>query len=135
LAPFSNHTYGAACVYCHYNAHHTSSRRQWIFGTEALLEIHFWTSSATSMPAFSIIVNLLTHWTVQMYMSALFVTVKKTSVLVPRKVNEAWGSLSGSFITMNEVAFLYHRETKNIQDIIATVLLTLKVAVKIDSYN
>jgi hypothetical protein len=70
------------------------------------------------MPAFSIIVNLLTHWTVQMYMGALFVTVKKTSALVSRKVDEAWGSVSGPFITMNKVFFLYHRESDNILDII-----------------
>jgi hypothetical protein len=53
-----------------------------------------------------------------MYMSALYVTVKKTSVLVPRKVDETWGSVSGPFITINEVAFLYHRETDNILDTI-----------------
>ena len=51
-------------------------------------------------------------------MAALFVTVKKTSALVPRQVDEAWGSVSGPFITINEVAFLYHRETNNILDII-----------------
>ena len=95
-----------------------SSGRRRIFGAEASLEIHFWTSAASSMPAFSIIINLPTHWTVQMYMAALFVTVKKTSALVPRKVNEAWGSVSGPFTTINEVAFLYHRDTDNILDII-----------------
>jgi hypothetical protein len=95
-----------------------SSGRRQIFGAEASLEIHFWKSAASAMPAFSIIVNLPTHWSVRMYMAALFVTVKKTSALVPRKVDEAWGSVSGSFITINEVAFLYPRETDNILDII-----------------
>ena len=95
-----------------------SSGRRRIFGAEASLEIHFWASSASSMPVFSIIVNLPTHWTVRIYMAALFVTVKKTSALVPRQVDEAWGSVSGPFITINEVAFLYHRETNNILDII-----------------
>jgi hypothetical protein len=44
---------------------------------------------------------------------------KKTSALVPRKVKKTWGSVSGPFITINEAAFLYHRETDNtILDII-----------------
>jgi hypothetical protein len=43
---------------------------------------------------------------------------KKTSALVPRKVEETWGSVASPFITINEVAFLYHRETDNILDII-----------------
>jgi hypothetical protein len=36
-----------------------------------------------------------------MYMAALYVTVKKTSALVPRKVEEAWGSVTGPFIMIN----------------------------------
>jgi hypothetical protein len=80
--------------------------------------MHFWTSAASSMPAFSMIINLLTHWTVRMYMAALYVTVKKTLALVPRKVDESWGSVSGPFITINKVAFLYHKETNIILDII-----------------
>jgi hypothetical protein len=95
-----------------------SSGRRRVFGAEASLEIHFWTSAASTMPAFTIIINLPTHWSVRMYMAALFVTVKKTSALVPRKVNENWGSVIGPFTTINEVAFLYHRETDNILDII-----------------
>ena len=35
-----------------------------------------------------------------------------------RKVDEAWGSVSGPFITINKVAFLYHSETDNILNII-----------------
>jgi hypothetical protein len=69
------------------------------------------------MPAFSLIVNLPTHWTVQMYMAALFVTVKKTYALLPREVDEAWGSVDGPFIIINKDVFLYHRETNNILDI------------------
>ena len=82
------------------------------------LEIHFWTSAASHMSAFSIVVNLPTHWTEQMYMAALYVTVKKTSALVPRKVDNAWGSVTGPFVTINKVAFLYHQATDNILDII-----------------
>jgi hypothetical protein len=95
-----------------------SSGRRRILGVAASLEVHFWTSAASSMPAFSITINLPTHWSVRMYMAALYVTVKKTSALVPRKVEETWGSVSGPFITINEVAFLYHREIDNILDII-----------------
>jgi len=95
-----------------------SSGRRRIFGAQASLEIHFWTSAASPMPAYTIVVNLPTHWTVRMYMAALYVTVKKTAALVPRKVNEGWGSVAGPFVTINEVAFLYHRETNNILDII-----------------
>jgi hypothetical protein len=95
-----------------------SSGRRRILGVEALLELHLWTLAASSMPAFSMIINLPTHWTVRMYMAALYVTVRKTSALVPRKVDENWGSVSGPFITINEVAFLYHRETDNILNII-----------------
>jgi hypothetical protein len=55
---------------------------------------------------------------VNVHGGALFVTVKKTSAFVPSKVDEAWGSVTGQFITINEVAFMYHRETDNILDII-----------------
>jgi hypothetical protein len=41
-----------------------------------------------------------------------------SSVLVPRKVDEAWGSVTGPFVTINEVIFLYYREIINILDII-----------------
>jgi hypothetical protein len=51
-------------------------------------------------------------------MAALYATAKKTSALVPRKVDESWGSVAGPFITINKVAFLYHRETGNILNII-----------------
>jgi hypothetical protein len=95
-----------------------SSGRRQIFGAEASLEIHFWTSAASLTPAFSIVVHLPSHWTVRMYMGALYVTVRKTSALVPRKVNQSWGSVAGPFVTINEVAFLYHRTTDNILDII-----------------
>ena len=95
-----------------------SSGRRQIFGAEASLEIHFWTSAVSPKPAFSIVVNLPSHWTVRMYMAALYVTVRKTSAILPRKVNETWGSVVGPFITMNEVAFLYHQPTENIIDII-----------------
>ena len=95
-----------------------SSRRRQIFGAESSLEIHFWKSAASPTPAFLIIVNLPTHWSVRMYMGALYVTVKKTKALVPRKVHEDWGAVTGPFVTINEVAFLYHRETNNILDII-----------------
>jgi hypothetical protein len=95
-----------------------SSGRRRIFGAESSLEIHFWKSATSPTPAFSITVNLPTHWSVRMYMGALFVTVKKTSALVPRKVFEDWGLVTGPFVTINEVAFLYHRETDNILDII-----------------
>jgi hypothetical protein len=95
-----------------------SSGRRRTFGVEASLELHFWTSGASPTPAFTIIINLPSHWTVRMYMAALYVTVKKTSALVPRKVDEAWGCVSGPFVTINEVAFLYHRSTDNILEII-----------------
>ena len=95
-----------------------SSGRRRSFGVEASLELHFWTSGASPMPAITITVNIPSHWTVQMYMAALYVTVKKTSALVPRKVEEAWGSVTGLFITINEVAFLYHQSTENILEII-----------------
>jgi len=71
----------------------TSSGRRQTFGVEASLKLHFWTSGALPTPAFTIIVHLPSHLTVQMYMAALYVTVKKTSALVPRKVDEAWGQL------------------------------------------
>jgi hypothetical protein len=66
----------------------------------------------------ALMVNLPTHWTVGMYMAALLVTVKKISALVPRKVDEAWGSVSGPFFTIHKVTFLYHQATDNILNII-----------------
>jgi hypothetical protein len=54
-----------------------SSGRQQILGIAALLEIHFWTLAASSMPAFSIMINLPTHWSIWMYMAALYVTVNR----------------------------------------------------------
>jgi hypothetical protein len=95
-----------------------SSGRRRTFGVEASLELHFWKSASSPMPAFTITVKLPSHWTVRMYMGALFVTVKKTSALVPRKVEEAWGSVTAPFITINEVAFLYHQSADNILEII-----------------
>jgi hypothetical protein len=95
----------------------STGRRQTV-GVEASLELHFWQSGASPIPAFSLIVNLPSHWSVQMYMPAMYVTVRKTLALVPRKVEESWGSVSGPFVTINEVAFLYHRLVDNILEII-----------------
>jgi hypothetical protein len=95
-----------------------SSGRRRTFGVEASLELHFWTSGASPIPAFSITVNLPSHWSVPIYMAALYVTVRKTSALVPRKVEEAWGCVTGPFVTINEVAFLYHQSTDNILEIV-----------------
>jgi hypothetical protein len=85
-----------------------STRRRQTFGVEASLELHFWVSGALPMPAFTIIINLSSLWTVWIYMVALYVTVKKTLALVPRKVDEAWGCVAGPFVTINKVAFLHH---------------------------
>jgi hypothetical protein len=95
-----------------------STGRRRTVGVEASLELHFWESEASPTPAFSLIVNLPSHWSVRTYMAALYVTVQKTSALVPRKVEESWGCVSGPFVTINEVAFLYHRSADNILEII-----------------
>jgi hypothetical protein len=44
--------------------------------------------------------------------------LRKYPHLCHKKVDEAWGSVTGPFITINVVIFLYHRETGNILDII-----------------